>query len=282
MRLRILSDLHVEVAAFEPQPVTADLVVLAGDIHNGVEALRWARQTFPRDEILMVAGNHEFYDGEYLSTLDAMREQARHSGVRLLENEATVIDGVRFLGCTLWTDFRLFEHPGRLLQLSPEQAFDQTRRMIPDFRAIRYARGGLQPVLALSDWTALHAVSRAWLTEELARPWDGPTVVVSHHLPSWRSVHPDFAAFASNVGFASDLDHLVAQATLWIHGHTHTTQRYRVGACEVVCNPRGYPRKPPKHQLTGQVLAERVETALVFENPEFDPQLVVDLAAVRA
>jgi len=282
MRLRILSDLHVEAAPFEPQPVAADLVVLAGDIHNGVEALRWARQAFPRDEILMVAGNHEFYDAEYWSTLDAMRDQARRSGVRLLENEATVIDGVRFLGCTLWTDFRVFEQPGRPLQLSPEQAFEQSRRMLPDFRAIRYARAGLQAALTLSDWTALHAASRAWLAGELARPWDGPTVVISHHLPSWRSVHPDFVAFASNAGFVSDLDHLVDPAALWIHGHTHTTQRYRIGRCEVVCNPRGYPRRPPRHQIVGQEPAERLESAPVFENPAFDPQLVIDLRAIRA
>jgi predicted phosphodiesterase len=281
MRLRILSDLHVEEAAFEPDPVAADLVVLAGDIHNGAQALRWARQAFPRDEILMVAGNHEYYDGEYLSTLEEMRNEARQCGVRLLENEAVVIDGVRFLGCTLWTDFRLFEQPGRPLQLSPEQAFEQSRRMIPDFRAIRHAHNGLQSALSLSDWTALHAASRAWLTGELRRPWQGPTVVVTHHLPSWHSVHPDFVAFPSNVGFASDLDHLVGQARLWIHGHTHTTQRYRIGSCEVVCNPRGYPRKRPLQHSPDRALAERVAAAPVFENPAFDPHLVVELEAVR-
>ncbi|MEK9776737.1 MAG: metallophosphoesterase, partial [Quisquiliibacterium sp.] len=100
MRLRILSDLHVEVAPFDAAHVPADLVVLAGDIHNGAEAARWARKAFPNDQILMVAGNHEFYDGEYLSTLELMRRQARQSGIAFLENEALVINGVRFLGCT--------------------------------------------------------------------------------------------------------------------------------------------------------------------------------------
>ncbi|MEK9777391.1 MAG: hypothetical protein VW339_14820, partial [Quisquiliibacterium sp.] len=202
------------------------------------------------------------------------------SGIAFLENEALVINGVRFIGCTLWTDFRLFEKPGRPLQLTPDEAFEQSRRMIPDFRAIRYARDGQQPTLSLSDWTALHAASRAWLTMELARPWSGPTVVVSHHLPSWKSVHPSYAAYPSNVGFASDLDHLVGQANLWIHGHTHTTRRFQIDACQVVCNPRGYPRSGRVKDASDLSQPAPTEATMVFENPEFDPGLIVDLVDI--
>ena len=290
MRLRVLSDLHVEVAGFEPAPAEADLVVLAGDIHNGELAPRWARAAFPDREIVLVAGNHEFYDGEYFETLERMRAVARETGVRLLENEAIVIGGVRLLGCTLWTDFRLFEAPGREPALSARSAMDANRRLLADYAAIRLADGSGKRLFSPEDAARLHEVSRTWLRTELRRRWDGPTVVVTHHLPSWRSVHPAFATWVTNAGFASELDDLVECADLWIHGHTHTTQSYRIGRARVVCNPRGYPRGYPPGDPRGQPPENPAEAASpgiepgparppVFENPDFDPGLLVEVRA---
>jgi hypothetical protein len=238
----------------------------------------------------MIPGNHEFYDGEYHDTLARMRASAARHEIHLLENDALVIGDVRFLGCTLWTDFRLFENAGRPLQLTAEQAVEASRRMVPDFRTIRFAHEGSERPFAWQDWVSLHAYSRAWLAAELSRDWPGRTVVITHHLPSWLSVHPGFTTWASNAAFASDLDGLIERATLWIHGHTHTTQRYRVGNAQVVCNPRGYPRRRPLPADTQQPQAEQ---ALVkggqafqgagpalryeFENASFDPALIVDL-----
>jgi predicted phosphodiesterase len=285
MRLSVLSDLHVEVAGFEPAPTDADLVVLAGDIHNGELAPRWARAAYPDREIVMVAGNHEFYDGEYFGTLERMRAAARETGVRLLENEAVVVGGVRLLGCTLWTDFRLFEAPGRTPALSAQMAMDANRRLLADYAAIRIADGAGQRLFSPEDAARLHHAAREWLRGELQCRWDGPTVVVTHHLPSWRSVHPAFAAWVTNAGFASELDELVERADLWIHGHTHTTQDYRIGASRVVCNPRGYPRpqprsRPPEDPPEGADAEARVAPPpQVFENPDFDPGLLVEVRA---
>lgn len=280
MRLRILSDLHVEVAPFAPPRVEADLVVLAGDIHNGELAPRWARAAFPRDEIVMVAGNHEFYGADYGQALARMRVAASEAGVRLLENEATVVAGVRLLGCTLWTDYRLFEAPGRIPALPAQAAMDANRGLLADYRAIRVDDDPGPRPFSPEDSALLHARSRAWLRDELGRRWPGRTVVVTHHLPSWRSVHPDFARWVTNAGFASELDDLVALADLWIHGHTHTTQDYRIGGARVVCNPRGYPR-PRAPQAPGDgaagPLKRPVDAVTVFENPGFDPGLVVEL-----
>ena len=284
MRLLVLSDLHVEVAAFEPAGFDADLVVLAGDIHNGAQAPRWARRAFPDHPILFVPGNHEFYDGERAGVLEEMRCAARDSRVQLLENEETVIDGVRFLGCTLWTDFRAFEQPGRVPQLSAEQAMQACEGLIADFFAIRTLDGPTLRSFAPRDAAGLHARSRAWLERSLARPFDGATVVVTHHLPSWRSVHPAFSQWVSNAAFVSHLDPLLGLADLWIHGHTHTSHRYRIGGAEVVCNPRGYPRYEhvpavapgdPRDAPGAGASASR-RRLVGFENPDFDPALVVD------
>jgi predicted phosphodiesterase len=278
MRLLVLSDLHVEVAAFEPAAFDADLVVLAGDSHNGAQAPHWARRAFPGHRILMVAGNHEFYDAEMERVLDESREAARLAQVHLLENEETTIDGVRFLGCTLWTDYRAFEQPGRTPCLTAEQAMKACSGLIADYFAIRRADAPAPRSFTPLDAASLHANSRAWLESALARPHDGTTVVVTHHLPSWRSVHPAFEQWVSNAGFVSHLDPLVERADLWIHGHTHTSHRYRIGRAEVVCNPRGYPRYArPRAAAPGDVAAPATRQPIGFENPAFDPSFVVDL-----
>ena len=262
MRLLVLSDLHLERAPFEPAAADADVVVLAGDIHNGPRAVGWAREAFPRHPIVQVAGNHEFYDGEHGSTLDAMRRAAREAQVCFLENEAVVLEGVRFLGCTLWSDFRLFEAPGRPLELPAARAMEANRRLIADYRAIGFEAPEGSRRFDPADAARLHAESVGWLDGALAQAFPGPTVVVTHHLPSWRSVHPDFAAWISNASFASDLDHLVARSDCWIHGHTHASRRYRLGRAEVACNPRGYPRPPG------------------FENPGFEPGFCIEVATM--
>src|SRR3989442_5778678 len=108
MKLLVLSDLHLEFAAFELDRTAAeaaDVVVLAGYIHQGTEGIGWARQTFPDKPIVYVAGNHEFYGHHWTRLLDELRLQAGAHGVHFLENESITVQGIRFLGCSLWTDF---------------------------------------------------------------------------------------------------------------------------------------------------------------------------------
>lgn len=111
MKIMVLSDLHLESLTFEPDQEAlraADVIVLAGDIHPGVEDIVWARQTFEDKPVVYVAGNHEFYGGDWDQTLDQMRQTAKANDVHFLEDDCVTIAGVRFLGCTLWTDFAYF------------------------------------------------------------------------------------------------------------------------------------------------------------------------------
>jgi hypothetical protein len=141
---------------------------------------------------------------------------------------------VRFLGCTLWSDFALYGPAGR------EVAIEALRRVAPDFRVIAYG----ERRFTTDDWLELHRAHRAWLEARLAVPFAGPTVVVTHFLPHPGSIAPRFATHPLNPAFASDLQPLLARATLWIHGHTHAASDYRVGGARIVCNPRGYPGEP--------------------------------------
>jgi predicted phosphodiesterase len=265
MRLLVLSDLHVEHAPFVPaaQHDAFDAVVLAGDIGQATLALHWARRSFPGHPIIQVAGNHEYFDAVLEPALDAMRAVARRLDIQLLECDEVVLDGIAFLGCTVWTDYRLHERPGRPVSMSAENAMAGARRAMLDYRLIEVAdraeppgRRRFEPI----DSVVIHEASRAWLAERLARPSAGRRVVVTHHLPSWHSVSVDFAAAPSNPAFASDLDALFAGVDLWIHGHTHSSHDYLAAGCRVVCNPRGYPMRGGG-----------------FENPRFDPARIVSL-----
>ncbi|HYT85485.1 MAG TPA: metallophosphoesterase, partial [Burkholderiales bacterium] len=106
MRIQICSDLHLEREPFAPPETGADLVVLAGDIDNGAAGIEWAKRTF-RSPVIYLAGNHEYYEGEFDSVQQALRAAARQFAVELLDCSEAVFDGARFLGCTLWTDYSL-------------------------------------------------------------------------------------------------------------------------------------------------------------------------------
>ena len=107
MRIRVLSDLHLEFMDWNPPKAGADVVVLAGDIHVGLKGIEWARRSFPSIPIVYVPGNHEFY-GEHIHDMtQELLMEGRRVGVDVLDGRSTVIGGVRFLGATLWTDFAL-------------------------------------------------------------------------------------------------------------------------------------------------------------------------------
>ncbi len=159
-----------------------------------------------------------------------------------------VIAGVRFLGSTLWTDFNLF---GEELKKS---AMAEGKLYLNDFRLIRERFRTFSPARSAQ----LHKTSRAWLTKKLQQPFPGKTVVITHHLPSARSVAERYQSSLTSACFASHLDELMGTSALWIHGHTHDSFDYVLHGTRVVCNPRGYCRNPANP-----------------ENREFNPTLVV-------
>jgi predicted phosphodiesterase len=249
MKLRILSDLHLEFADWTPPPVSADVVVLAGDIHVGVAGIPWARHHFPDAAVVYVPGNHEFYGSDMDAMLGQLRRAAHEHTVHLLDADETVIDGVRFLGATLWTDFGFDSREPQ--QIARAMALAQQGMV--DYRVIRIRETEL---LSPDDTRSIHHRQAAWLAHRLATPFDGTTVVVTHHLPHRRSVHPKFEGDDLNPSFVTHLPQLVREpVSLWIHGHTHESLNYTIGATRVVCNPRGYLPHEPNSQFDPELVA---------------------------
>jgi predicted phosphodiesterase len=232
MRIRILSDLHLEFGPLTLPQVDADVVVLAGDIHKKTHGVRWANDTFSMP-VIYVLGNHEFY-GDRIDRVLRDCRAAASAHVHVLEGDSVTIDGVRFLGSTLWTDFDLFGAQRRGL------AMDECHRAMNDFKLIRvqveerYPR--FSPALAMKA----HRRTRQWLTDRLAEGDVRRTVVVTHHAPHRGSLAPEYAHDLLSAAYVSELGDLLGAVPLWIHGHTHTSFDYRVGDTRVMCNPRGY------------------------------------------
>jgi predicted phosphodiesterase len=261
MRIQLASDLHLErlqryfpgERLISPAP-GADVLVLAGDIANGSLAISLFKD-WPVP-VLYVAGNHEFYHESFDQMRSDLRAAAAGTAVTFLDNEAVEIGGVRFLGATLWTDYRYS------MQHSPQQSMEFSEANIYDHQAILTQEGAFTAARALDE----HTLSRAWLERELARPYAGKTVVVTHHGPHARSVHNRYLGMQINAAFVSHLENMVVQADFWFHGHVHDFFDYRIGKCRVVVNPRGYAL------AMNQVNA----VDLPFENPAFNWSCVID------
>ncbi len=248
MKVRVLSDVHLEHEDFVPPKADADVVVLAGDIHVKTRALAWIREHFGSVPVVYVPGNHEYYGAAIPRITDKLRDATSGTDVHVLDNAAVVIDGTTFLGATLWTDFELFGDPNLAMIHASEQLTDYRRvRVSPKF-------GKMRPRYTRS--ANAHAV--AWLRGALST-LDGSAIVVSHHAPSVRSLPSEFAHDSLSPAYASRLDELVAHSNvaLWIHGHVHHPSDYSIGGTRVICNPRGY---GPNDLVRG-----------------FDPSMVVEL-----
>ncbi|MGX2030920.1 MULTISPECIES: metallophosphoesterase [Methylocaldum] len=225
MRIQYFSDIHLEFGSLETTATDADVVVAAGDIGVGLQALDWLK-SFGKP-VIYVAGNHEFYGQEYLFTLANLTSAASGTNVQFLEQRAWVYDGVRFLGCSLWSD----------LGGDDNDQLEELVSIVNDFRKIRYRTDALNA----KSYRQLHWESREWLFAELAKPFPGKTVVVTHHAPtpwSWR----DSPSQIKRHAYCNDLREVLHsfEIAAWFHGHTHAVSDYRCSGTRILCNPRGY------------------------------------------
>lgn len=231
LRIQLMSDLHIEHHAdlgeeflASLHPVDVDVLVLAGDICQMTfkDLMRSSMAVFCRkyEHVILVNGNHEYYGGVSPQRTDLALEELTEcfSNLTILRSgKVLTYRGQRFLGDTMW------------FQDSPSLA----KGGIRDFKAIP----GLRP------WVfERNAAFRSFIEKELQQG----DVVVTHHLPSFRSVAPRWIGARTNPFFVSSQEDLIAERSpcLWIHGHTHDPADYLYSdRIRIVCNPLGYPHE---------------------------------------
>jgi predicted phosphodiesterase len=252
MKLNILSDLHLSQGGLATPDTDSDLVILAGDIARPEQAIDWAVSL--GKPVLYVPGNHEFYGGSIPGNLARLRQLSDGTDVHVLDRDEMRIGNARFLGVTLWTDLLLYGSGE-----GHDAAVAAASRFMRDFQRIHVDEAATA-LFTPSHCSAFFARDAAWLASKLAESHEGPTVVITHHAPSPRSIHSRFVGSPLNACFVSDAEYLLdGRAQLWIHGHTHDSFDYAVNGTRVVCNPRGYARDG------------------VNENSAFDPAFTVQL-----
>jgi predicted phosphodiesterase len=238
MKLQIMSDIHNEFGRYKPPEVDADVTILAGDIDTEADGVAWAKETFKRP-VIYVPGNHEYYSNKKtVQKINAeMKAVAADSNVHVLLDEALLIEDVRFLCGTLWTDFRLYGNPVMAAEVARQGMADYKYSRIDDDNAEQGKVRKMRPL----DTYAWHCATRDFLKRELAKPFGGKTVVVTHHAPAERCIPAPFKGDRLSPAFANDMESLMGPAVdLWIYGHTHDTRDMTIQGTRVICNQRGY------------------------------------------
>jgi predicted phosphodiesterase len=260
MRLQLFSDLHLErYPHFVPElGDDTDVVILAGDVGSyqagsrlettdfGLARFSPLRPGAPKARVLYIPGNHEFDGLEFDQAYARLRATCEELGIEWLDRETLVIEQVRFIGTTLWSDFDA-------LALQETDVSKQLQRREKAFRAANYylsknttLRDGA-PVLA-EGIRAMSLECQDWLRGALSMPFEGRTVAVTHFAPSLRSADPRYGLTPGTAGFCNALDALFPLADVWMHGHLHCANDYiasgeeggRAWSCRVVANPLGY------------------------------------------
>jgi hypothetical protein len=269
VKIAVASDLHLEFGDLDIENTNnAEVLILSGDICIAADLdmrdrrqtelgfARWRSERFHEffercctnfPHVIYVMGNHEYYHGDFATTLVEMRRKLAHlTNLHILEREVTVVGDVTFIGGTLWTD----------MNNSDPLTLYHMRTMMNDFRVIsnsttpvnfRTQEGEFKTRVGkfmAEDAVAEHTKMKQYIQSVVQGNHNQKYVVVGHHAPSRQSTHEMYAHDTlMNGGYSSDMDEFIEdhpQIKLWTHGHTHHEFDYMIGETRIVCNPRGY------------------------------------------
>lgn len=257
MRVNVISDLHLEFADLELPG--GDVLVISGDACESRTLRKYKydplnimtevgnikrmdrAQRFFHEEVtkyrqcIYVMGNHEHYHGKYHKTWHEIIAEMPDN-VEVLEQQHLEIDGVLFLGATMWTN----------CNRGDPMTMQVLKHGMNDYRAITFndrARSvyrKLDPRDTMEEYTKTVQYFRLMCEQNR----DKKIVVCTHHAPTFQSVHEQYRHEREmNGGYASDLSEFILDnenILFWTHGHMHDPSDYMVGQCRVIANPRGY------------------------------------------
>jgi len=264
MKFRIVSDLHLEASLFKLPKMEGEkdmVLILAGDIAPAIHLNFLKVREFFKDcaerheKVFYVAGNHEHYGSFINETIPFIKKifEEENINITLLDKDAIEYNDVMIIGATLWTDF----------DKQNKELMDLAKLYIADYTWI-YDGGDknivLRPPKVLDMFfDDYNFIAKKFVTNTEKKK----QVVITHHAPSYKSLHETYKFSNINGVFMSDLDSVIEtyEPVLWVHGHTHNSFDYNIGNTRVVCNPRGYSR----FESTSD------------ENRQFNPKLVIEI-----
>jgi predicted phosphohydrolase len=238
--IRLWSDLHLEFRHYVfnhihiPHEDDKDtILLLAGDIGIGTASIPFIEEMCKHFKyVLMVAGNHEYYSNDFEKVnadFQSYELNTAPKNFHFLYNDSRIIDGVRFLGGTMWTDFG----KGDILTMQ------SARRMMADYTEIYCQGSPITPHFILRE----HDRFMDFLIAKFDEPFDGKTVVMTHHNPGNSVRRSTRSADRLDACYFADLEQMIGNynvADLWVCGHCHQNFDYLINETRVVCNPDGY------------------------------------------
>lgn len=239
-KIGLVSDLHLEGSNTQLENPGWDYLCIAGDLSVEHELIvHFFSYVAPIDiPIIYVLGNHE-YEGKRLDeNVNKLKNMLKpFDNVHLLDNESIIIDGIKFIGSSLWTNFELNGVDEK------KKSMDFAKYNVVDFSAIFMKNENSSYVVLTPEKMAqMNDKSCDFIEYELRKvPFDGPKVVVSHFAPHPNSIAPQYAKY-DNSYWVSNLEHLMGFSDYWFHGHTHNSFNYEIEGTKVICNPRGFSR----------------------------------------
>tara|TARA_B100002049_G_scaffold165549_1_gene124262 strand:- start:22347 stop:23120 length:774 start_codon:yes stop_codon:yes gene_type:complete len=236
MKVAYYSDLHLEMQSWTPPKTDADVIALVGDIHIGDKGIDWALRHFPDKPVLYIPGNHEYYCGINMQLLnESLASKAKGTNVHVLIDDAVIINGVNFIGTTLWTDFNLNGD----IKLSMAMALG----MIRDYRLITLRDPSMvNKRFTPSDAALLHANAVQFIESQLRS--HSNNVLLSHFGIHPTCSEPQYQNDTLQPAFVSDISGLLARyresLKAVIYGHTHYNLDFLIGSMPAYTNQRGY------------------------------------------
>lgn len=252
MKIRVYSDIHQEVKEHFNIPYFKiakmnneheQVLVLAGDYislrdlkHNYVvKDLISLSERFMH--IIYVFGNHEYYNGKIggaydQKNIDSIQNIANNISVLSRHTPSVVINGFKFIGATLWTDFA-----------GKETHFSDVKNISNDFKYIKSAHSGFSKYKP-KNWLYEHISDIQWIKKEVDNSQDMPVIIVTHHSPYSKAVDPiDDPQNIYSKFYTSNQDDFIIRnpnIKMWIHGHIHAPFDYILGETRIYSNPMDY------------------------------------------
>lgn len=252
MKIKIISDLHLEGGELEftYKHSGEDVLILAGDIHTRCRHDKFIQSIPEHVEILMVAGNHEYYRSGHFDKVNQFFKDLQwlRPNFHFLNNESINIDGVDFYGGLMCTDLLLYG-------FDPLIEID-VKHCINDFTYILTADGNRTRTWNIDDHKEQHEIFTYGLKGFLNRTEGCKRVVISHFAPTQKAIAPQYQMSKINPYFVSDMEHLMGWEGIWCFGHVHNCYDGQIGDTRLICNPKGYGH---------------------YENRMFDENLIVEI-----
>src|SRR3989344_8620426 len=233
-----VSDIHLEFLEqdfnFMKAWPEADILVLAGDIGNPTKEnyqlfLKICKEKYK--DVVMVAGNHEFYGCNYErnSAILLIENICKILGIHFLHRNSALIQGINFIGVTLWSVIT-----------------QDAEYVINDFNM-----GVFKHRL---DYITEFCKDYTYLKETLENLTRMRNIVITHHLPTFRLCHPRFHKNVANTAFYTEVTDAVplSRITYWFCGHTHEYAKIIESGCVIVVNPIGYPNENKRTKISYQ------------------------------